>query len=138
MARVTGETFNKEGKTDIIVKWRDKNLFIAECKRWKGPESLREALDQLLGKYALWRDTKTAILLFSERKDFGRVVKQIPDVVSGHINFVRRDASYQHRAHSRYILHHTGEEERLLILTVLAFNLPSQEEEEPSPQGDSV
>jgi len=55
---VTGETFNLEGKTDIIVKWKDKNLFIAECKFWDGPRSLTEAVDQLL-RYTAWRDTST-------------------------------------------------------------------------------
>jgi hypothetical protein len=30
----TGEAFNKEGKTDILLKHRDRNIFIAECKIW--------------------------------------------------------------------------------------------------------
>ena len=57
--QATGETFNFEGKTDILIRVKDKNIFVAECKFWDGPESLKKALDQLLG-YATWRDTKTA------------------------------------------------------------------------------
>ncbi|MBM3531301.1 MAG: hypothetical protein FJX62_24775 [Alphaproteobacteria bacterium] len=44
----TGETFNAYGKTDILVRDRGRNIFIAECKIWRGPQSVTEALDQLL------------------------------------------------------------------------------------------
>ena len=32
--QATGETFNYEGKTDILIRADDKNIFIAECKFW--------------------------------------------------------------------------------------------------------
>ena len=32
----TGETFNKSGKTDILLRYQNSNVFIAECKIWKG------------------------------------------------------------------------------------------------------
>ena len=47
--QATGETFNYEGKTDILIRADGKNIFIAECKFWSGPSGLRSALDQLLG-----------------------------------------------------------------------------------------
>ena len=31
-----GETFNYEGKTDILIRAEGKNVFIAECKFWTG------------------------------------------------------------------------------------------------------
>lgn len=62
--QATGETFNFEGKTDILICVKGKNVFIAECKFWRGPESLKKAIDQQLG-YATWRDTKTALLIFN-------------------------------------------------------------------------
>jgi len=62
--QATGETFNLEGKTDILIRVEGKNIFIAECKFWKGPESLKKAIDQLLD-YTTWRDTKTAIVVFN-------------------------------------------------------------------------
>ena len=46
--QATGETFNYEGKTDILIRANDKNIFIAECKFWTGPSGLTEALNQLL------------------------------------------------------------------------------------------
>ena len=55
--QATGETFNFEGKTDILIRHEGKNIFIAECKFWSGPSGLKKTIDQLLG-YASWRDTK--------------------------------------------------------------------------------
>lgn len=51
----TGETFNYEGKTDILIRSEDRNIFIAECKFWGGPAKLTETLDQLLGLFVLAR-----------------------------------------------------------------------------------
>lgn len=53
--QATGETFNYEGKTDILVRANGKNIFIAECKYWGGPKKLSDTIDQLLG-YTSWRD----------------------------------------------------------------------------------
>lgn len=61
--KATGETFNRAGKTDILLREGDRNVFIAECKFWKGPKAFGEAIDQRLG-YTMWRDSKTAILVF--------------------------------------------------------------------------
>jgi hypothetical protein len=44
----TGETFNYEGKTDILIRDKGRNIFIAECKNWRGAQKLHEAIDQLL------------------------------------------------------------------------------------------
>ena len=30
----SGETFNYEGKTDILIRVQGKNIFIAECEYW--------------------------------------------------------------------------------------------------------
>ena len=54
MGAATGETFNSEGKTDILVREGDRNVFIGECKFWAGPKVLTETIDQVL-RYASWR-----------------------------------------------------------------------------------
>jgi hypothetical protein len=62
--RATGETFNFQGKTDILIRADEGgNVFIAECKFWSGEKQFLETIDQLLS-YLTWRDTKTAILIF--------------------------------------------------------------------------
>ena len=87
--KATGETFNYEGKTDILIRENDKNVFIAECKFWHGEKVFNETIDQLLG-YTSWRDTKTAILIFNKNKDFTSVLKTIDAIAKRHPNFVRR------------------------------------------------
>ena len=58
----TGETFNASGKTDILIREGNKNVFIAECKFWRGPKIFADAVNQLLG-YLTWRDSKCALLI---------------------------------------------------------------------------
>lgn len=53
------EAFNKQGRTDILIQDADgNNIFIAECKLWRGSARLKEAIDQLLERYVSWRDEK--------------------------------------------------------------------------------
>jgi hypothetical protein len=124
--QATGETFNFEGKTDILIRVEGKNIFIAECKFWDGPESLRKTIDQLLG-YATWRDTKTAILVFNRAKNFSAVLAKIPEVIKAHPNFMR-EIPYKSESGFRYVLHHRDDKSRELTLTILAFEVPSKEE----------
>jgi hypothetical protein len=46
---VTGKTFNKNGKTDILIRHEKSNVFVAECKFWKGLKVFHAAIDQALG-----------------------------------------------------------------------------------------
>ena len=78
-----GETFNAEGKTDILIRVEGRNIFIAECKIWRGPQYLTEAIDQLFS-YLTWRDTKSAIIVFNRNKDFSAVLSSIKDTVDAH------------------------------------------------------
>lgn len=59
----SGETFNYEGKTDILIKVDGRNIFIGECKFWTGEKVYLETLDQILS-YLSWRDTKASVLIF--------------------------------------------------------------------------
>jgi len=120
--QATGETFNFEGKTDILIRAEGRNIFIAECKFWRGPESLREAIDQLLN-YTSWRDTKTALLVFNRGRQLSHVLTHVPDVVKIHPNF-KRQLSYASETGFRFVLHHRDDPNRELILTVLVFEVP--------------
>ena len=84
--QATGETFNYEGKTDILVRVDGRNIFIAECKYWGGSKKLFETIDQLLG-YATWRDTKVALIIFNRNKNLSAVLATVPGVVTSHPSF---------------------------------------------------
>ncbi|MBY0314419.1 MAG: hypothetical protein K2Q26_02800 [Bdellovibrionales bacterium] len=122
--QATGETFNFEGKTDIIIKDGGKNIFIGECKFWKGAAGFTETIDQLLG-YLSWRDTKAAILLFNRNKDLSNVLAQIPSLVNAHPNYVRDWKVSGHETEFRYILHHRDDKNRELFLTVQVYEVPT-------------
>ena len=115
----TGETFNKQGKTDILIRDQGRNIFIAECKVWSGPSGLVEALDQLLG-YLSWRDTKTALLVFNRTRNMSTVLKKIPETVKGHPNY-KATIDLPMETGFRYVFRHRDDNDRELILTVLAF-----------------
>lgn len=72
----SGETFNKQGRTDILLKYTKdgSNLFIAECKFWSGAKGFEEAVNQLFERYLTWRDSKVALIFFVSTKDFTKTI----------------------------------------------------------------
>lgn len=121
--QATGETFNFEGKTDILIRVDGRNIFIAECKFWSGAKKLGETIDQLLC-YASWRDTKTAIVVFSRNKGFSEVLETIPAVVKNHPNFKREIKTEAEESWFRYIFGQKNDPNREMFLTILTFDLP--------------
>ena len=119
----TGETFNYEGKTDILIRAEGKNIFIAECKLWTGASGLSEALNQLLG-YTSWRDTKTALLVFNREVTMSTVLQRIPQTVREHPNY-KSNLDYSLETGFRYLLSHRDDPDRELTLTVMVFDVPS-------------
>lgn len=120
--QATGETFNYQGKTDILVRSEGRNIFIAECKFWSGPKMLTDTIDQLLS-YTSWRDTKTAVIVFNRNKDFSKVLAAIPGTAKAHANF-KRELPGSAETVFRYCFAHRDDKNRELLLTVLAFDVP--------------
>src|SRR5437867_11602968 len=112
--QATGETFNYEGKTDILVRSAGKNIFIAECKFWNGPKALVETIDQLLG-YSSWRDTKTAVILFSRNRDFSGLLAAISEAVKSHPTF-KVDIKGSSDTHFRYCFANREDRNRVLLI----------------------
>ncbi len=125
--QATGETFNASGKTDILIRYDNKNVFIAECKFWRGEKELIEAIDQLIG-YTSWRDTKTAILLFNKNKNFSSIISKIDNVVKSHDCYKRinslKDVSLKEETIFSYIFNQPDDKNREFYLSVLAFDIP--------------
>lgn len=121
--QATGETFNYEGKTDILVRSGDKNIFIAECKFWGGPKKLTETIDQLLG-YSSWRDTKTAVIIFNRNRDLSRVLAAVTETAKQHPNY-KREIAGNAETRFRYCFSHRDDANRELLLTILVFDVPT-------------
>ena len=120
--QATGETFNRVGKTDILVRVGGRNIFIAECKFWDGAKSLTDAIDQLLS-YTTWRDVKTALIVFNRGTAMTTVVKSARMAVEAHPNY-RREKENDGETSFRYIFSLPSDAERDIMLTVLIFNVP--------------
>jgi len=118
----TGETFNYEGKTDILVRADGRNIFIAECKFWSGPKAYLETIDQLLG-YLSWRDTKTCVAIFNRNKDLSNVLKSIRETTESHPN-KKKGPDVLGETRFRYTFSNPNDANRELVMTVMAFDIP--------------
>lgn len=73
----TGETFNKTGKTDIRIQFKNKAAYIAECKIWHGISEFKKAIEQLFS-YTTWKDIKTSLIIFNkDNKNFSSIVNKV-------------------------------------------------------------
>lgn len=120
----TGETFNYNGKTDILIRVEGKNIFIGECKFWSGPKKLTGTIDQVLS-YTAWRDTKVTVLIFNKNKKFSAVLESVTPTVETHPNF-KRSIVQKQETRFRFVLAHKDDAARELTLTVLAFDVPRE------------
>jgi hypothetical protein len=118
----TGETFNHKGKTDILIRHENQNVFVAECKFWGGFKALIETIDQLLG-YTTWRDTRTALIIFSRNQDFTNVISEAQRAMKDHQHY-KLGPTKQSETRFRYIFCHPEDRQRDIIVTLMLFNMP--------------
>lgn len=122
-AEATGETFNFGGKTDILLRYSERNVFVAECKFWDGSKNFTKTIDQLLN-YLTWRDSKTAIIIFVRDTAISTVLGKIPSLLKNHAQFVsevKARAEYEFRVHMKSL----RDEALPLTLTVQVYHVPS-------------
>jgi hypothetical protein len=119
----TGETFNKTGKTDILLRHEGNNIFVGECKFWSGKKGFLATIDQILG-YLTWRDSKAAVIMFVRNREIVPVLKTIEEETPSHScfdSFVKCvDESW-----SEYNFHLPDDSNRSVKLAVLVFHIPS-------------
>lgn len=118
----TGETFNGSGKTDILIRVGDKNVFIAECKFWRGPKAFKDAVDQLMG-YLSWRDSKCALLIFNKTKNSSDVRQKMHEAMEGQPEH-RRTVHHDPDGDSRYIFVKKTDPGKEIILTTQLYDVP--------------
>ena len=121
--QATGETFNYEGKTDILIRAEGRNIFIAECKFWTGQAGLTQALDQLLG-YTSWRDTKAALLVFNRNRNLSTVLERIPSTVRDHPSY-KSEGPTTSETGFRYTFGHRDDSKREITISILVFDVPA-------------
>lgn len=138
--KVTAEAFNGAGKTDILIREHDKNVFIGECKFYGGPKTVTETIEQLFG-YATWRDVKLAIIFFVQRTGFTAALTRIRDTVAESAQFRRwLRVADEHETEFRAEMAWPGDDQRLVTLHVSAFHTPrpAVDDDASDDEGDEV
>uniref|UniRef100_A9A6E9 Uncharacterized protein n=1 Tax=Methanococcus maripaludis (strain C6 / ATCC BAA-1332) TaxID=444158 RepID=A9A6E9_METM6 len=119
---ITGESYNKSGKSDILIKYQSKNLFVAECKFWGGGSEYTPAISQLLNNLT-WRDSKSALIIFVKNMKIGPVLEEIKKCTKNHPDFLE-DLGDHDQSWQNYIFKLNGDDETKIKLAVLIFHVP--------------
>jgi hypothetical protein len=118
----TGETFNKKGCTDILVRHEGSNIFVAECKFWGGVKGFHSTIDQLLS-YLTWRDSKAALVYFVKNNQLGPVLQMIGTGAREHPCFIRLEST-RDESWMQFEFRLPSDPSRNVHLAVLAFHFP--------------
>jgi hypothetical protein len=117
----TGETFNASGKTDILIRHGDRNVFIAECKVWRGSKQFDAAITQLLS-YLSWRDSKCALLIFNRNRDSSTVSERMDQVMAQRSEW-RKSLGPDSRGDQRYVFVKESDPGREIAITTMLFDM---------------
>lgn len=122
MGSATGESFNKRGKTDILIRNGDTNEFVGECKYWRGKSVYLDAISQLLS-YLSWRDTNTAVIMFVPNSDFSAVIQKVSEYTKEHASYLRsgtvRDDTWQN-----FEFRMNDDQSRVVNVAVMLYHIP--------------
>lgn len=119
----TGETFNMNGKADIVLKHNSQNVLIAECGIWNGPDSLKSKISQLLDRYVTWQDQKTAVIMFVRDEDMENIREKFLPTIENHSNFKRVD-NQRERTWWQCTFDRPGDSKNEIQLGIMVFNIP--------------
>jgi hypothetical protein len=118
----SGETFNAAGKTDILIRADDRNVFVAECKFWRGPKSFSDAIDQILG-YLSWRDSKCALLVFNQNKESSGVQAKMHELMTSRPEH-KKTLIHEEGRDSRYLFVKASDPGREITITTQCYDVP--------------
>lgn len=119
----TAETFNKQGKTDILMRYDKKNVFVGECKVWKGDKVHTQTINQILS-YLTFRDSKAAIIYFVHNKEMSSTLATIEANTPKHPNYVCYVGKVEDTWLS-YKFHLPDDAGRTVQIAVMCFHIPN-------------
>lgn len=122
--QTTAEGFNFKGKTDLLIRHEEHNIFIGECKYWSGAGGFTDTIDQL-SRYTAWRDTKLAIVMFVREQDLTTIISRAREALEQHPQFVEWDDAHT-ETELRATVHWSGDDDREADLNVFFVHLPKK------------
>ncbi|MCE9528191.1 MAG: hypothetical protein K8R36_19290 [Planctomycetales bacterium] len=79
--------------------------------------------DQLF-KYAMWRDSKLALIVFNRGGDFTKSIQTMKATIKAHPQCVS-EMNWGHESGARYLFQRHDDPSRNFLLTALASDVPS-------------
>ena len=113
----SGETFSKQGKTDIYLRAGGGGSLIVECKKWGGAKKYSESLDQLF-RYLTWRHGFGVLLTFSTNRDMTACIAAAKTSVQSHRSTVNDGVS---GTSSRFASRHIHPQDRAKDVEIFHF-----------------
>lgn len=121
----TGETFMGHGKTDILLRWHDRDAFIGECKYWYGSEKFTPAFEQLLGRYTIWRDTRAALILFiRDISNISEIIDKANDCIVKSDRLIQALTPVEPDRRRDYLVRAVNDDQRIIRLTLIPVVIP--------------
>jgi len=115
------EMFNKLGKTDLLLRVQDHNVFIGECKWWSGPRGFGDAFEQIY-RYTTWRDGRLALIFFVAAQDPVAIVEKARSALAKRNEFDGWNPTSETRE-LRCRVRWPDDPGRTAVLTVFFFHL---------------
>ena len=127
-----GEMFSRRGKTDVAIRHETGAVFIAECKFWPGEKAFGAAIEQLL-RYLIWRDTKSALVLFVRGKNVTAIQEKAQKALREYPRCKRQATDIS--GCPVFILHHDGDVNREIEVALVVVPLASDPSRRAVPPG---
>ncbi|SEE47766.1 hypothetical protein SAMN04488561_1450 [Jiangella alba] len=123
---ITGETFIGQGKADILLRWRNRDAFIGECKFWRGAKGFSDGLEQLLDRYLVWRATHAAMILFIRGpRDVSAVIDSARQVIKGHGRYLGPSDTATGE-HAAFLMQAQHDRQQIVTLTLIPVVMPDR------------
>lgn len=121
---VTGETFSKDGKPDLVIMREGRPVMVGECKFWDGSTLYSDTLGSQLMRYIPWRHTTAVLITFATRMNLTRVISEAIRATKEHKSFM---GAIVVRSETYFISNHVhpDDENKTVEIHHLLFNLYS-------------
>lgn len=121
----TGETFIGYGKSDILLRWHNRDAFIGECKYWYGSEKFTPAFEQLLGRYTIWRDTRVALILFiRDISNISEIIDKADDCIVKSDRLIQALTPVESDRRRDYLVRAVNDDQRIIRLALIPVVIP--------------
>jgi hypothetical protein len=133
--RATAETFNGRGKTDILIRNGDRNVFIGECKIYNSPAGLIDAIDQLLD-YTTARDLDLGLIAFVRSGAFSKAIAALKKAADESPHVIEVEEVDELGAELRLTARLPDDPDRTVIITASLVHVPIPKGRKPRKPKD--